>query len=177
MPSFVRPLSDRQLLDQSARGYTRAADALVERHLDSAIVLARHLAGEDAPRDRVLGAVHDAFVTAFDEALEDGRDSIEPMFHSLLKELASSARDSHADDSAGVVRARTISVDDLHQLRQDIASELRLTISIHADSRRGWRRDRELAREFRMFRRGVQARLETLRAAWPTVISRSRAPR
>jgi hypothetical protein len=172
MPTFTRPLSDRQLLDQSAHGRFDAADALVERHLASALVLAQHLAGESAPKDRVLDAVHDAFITAFDEALEDGRDSLEPMFHRLLKELALAARYSHSDDEDSARHPR-LSFNDRHRLRQDIVAELRVTIAIHADSPRGWPREHGLAREFRVLRRGVRARIETLRGSLPTAVVRS----
>jgi hypothetical protein len=151
-PRHVREgTTDRELLDRCANGDLAAIDRLVDRYVVEGVAIASRLAGECAQSDRLLDAVHDAFITAFDEALDGDADSPAPEFNRMITEFAtalsaSSDRWSNGDP-APITDAET------RQLRRDVVTEVRLTVELRLESPRTLVRGHGLLAELRKVRR------------------------
>jgi hypothetical protein len=154
--------NDRTLLARCSRGDAEAVDALVDRYVTSGLAMASRLAGEDASPDRVLDGVHDAFITAFDEALDGDADSPGPVFSRLLGAFASAIRatptstPSAANDRA----AAAITPVEARQLRLDIISEVKLTMALRVESPHSWISARRIVQELRRVRRRFRQTLK-----------------
>jgi hypothetical protein len=120
------------------------------------VAVAVRLAGPRADAERVLDAVHDAFITAFDEALEGEEDNVAVVFQRLLGEFASALHE-RAGPSADITLR--ISSEDMRQLRRDLITELRLTISLRGNPS-SWLAGRRILHELRMMRRRVRLTLK-----------------
>ncbi|MDB4873868.1 MAG: hypothetical protein JWM41_314 [Gemmatimonadetes bacterium] len=150
--------SDRTLLARCSRGDAAAVDALVDRYVTSGLAMASRLAGEDAAPDRVLDGVHDAFITAFDDALDGDADSPGPVFSRLLGAFASAIRATPT--AANAKSAAAITPDEARQLRLDIISEVRLTMALRVESPHSWISARRIVQELRRVRRRFRQTLK-----------------
>jgi hypothetical protein len=149
-------LTDLSLLSRAMRGNEDALDTLVDRYVVSGVALAIRLAGPDADAERVLDAVHDAFITAFDQAAEGDEDNVANVFQRMVSELAAALRASAA---ASTNASSRISSEDMRQLRHDLITELRLTISLRGNPA-SWLKSRRILQELRIMRRRVRLTLK-----------------
>jgi hypothetical protein len=147
--------TDLSLLSRAMDGSAEAMEALealVDRYVVSGVAVAARLAGRQADAERVLDAVHDAFITAVDEALAGEQDNVAIVFQRLLGELAGALREPTATGADASFR---ISSDDMRQLRRDLITELRLTISLRRNPS-WWLTGRRILHELRIMRRRVR---------------------
>jgi hypothetical protein len=108
-----------------------------------------------ADADRVLDAVHDAVITACGQASEGEEDNVAMAFQRLLGEFAGALRGPVVASSDASYR---ISSEDMRQLRRDLITELRFTISLRGNPS-SWLAGRRILHELRVMRRRVRLTL------------------
>jgi hypothetical protein len=167
--------SDRQLLDDCLRKQPGAVPCIVDRYLPIGIAAARRFARAHADSEQMLDAVHDALITAFDEAVDTNAGSIRPTFSRLLHDFIGSEPvdfELACDSASDAVMSANV-----RQLRQDLIEELSLTIAIRRGSPRGWRRALSLLEDISVIRRRMRRHLDDLRTRLPTVTMEHEVPR
>ena len=155
--STIPDKSDRTLLTRCAHGDPEAVDLLVERYVTAGLPIASRLAGAGAPSDQVIDVVHDAFIKAFDDAMDDDADSPAPLFTRLLGVSAAALRDTptgHCDAPQAITPA------DVRQLRRDVVNEVRLTVALRMESPQSWRSARRIVQQLRAMRRRLKNNLK-----------------
>lgn len=143
--------SERELLLACRQGCVEAVEPLVELHALAALDLAGRL-GADMPPDDLVDLVHDAFVIAFDEAIESEADSLTMVLHGLVRLLVE--RGSASPHRA--VTESTIPVNTLRALQTELVQELRVMIAIHTEAPHVLTPVRRLLAELRALRRRLQ---------------------
>jgi hypothetical protein len=160
---MVATASEHELLTACRLGDDAAIDRLIDIHMATGVATARRLANSEMPNAEVLDIVHDAFITAFDETLEDDSDNMGLIFHRLVRLFVDRDADfARADD----VR---ISAAELRQLHHDLERELRVMVAIHAELPHARSLSRSVFAEVRAFRQRLRQRVRALQTQWPTM--------
>jgi hypothetical protein len=155
--------TEHELLAACRVGDDAAIDRLIDIHMPTGVATARRLATSEMANAEVLDIVHDAFVTAFDETLEDDSDNMGLIFHRLVRLFVDRDADFARADDVRVTAA------ELRELHDDLERELRVMVAIHADSPKARSLSRSVLAEIRAFRQRLRQRVQTLQTHWPTM--------
>ncbi|HEX4681497.1 MAG TPA: hypothetical protein VH277_02240 [Gemmatimonadaceae bacterium] len=157
--------SESELLAACREGSLAGVELLVDMHAAAGVSLALRIAQPAVPDEELLDLVHDAFITAFDEALESEAHSLTFVFHGLIRmflERGTHRADSPADERADASRM-------VRELRSDLVQELRVMIAIYAETPGVRTPAQRLLSELRALRRRLQFRVDVLRSKQPFI--------